>query len=71
MPRHQPSEREPGAPGPDGVVKMQLDKDGKPVPVFRRAPVKATTEAKPKPREAEDPRHGPMRDVPPWGGGAG
>jgi hypothetical protein len=33
----------------------------------RRDPLKATTEAKPKPSEAEDPRPAIFRNIPPYG----
>ena len=50
--------------GPAGewsVVKVRLPGGAK------RDPLKATVEAKPKPREADDPRPAIFRDVPPYG----
>jgi hypothetical protein len=32
-------------------------------------PISATTEARPRPPHAPDPRTGPLRDVPPYGAG--
>ena len=36
-------------------------------PGMRRDPLKATVEAKPEPRDAEDPRPAPFRNIPPYG----
>jgi len=36
-------------------------------PGIRRDPLKATIEAKPKPRDADDPRPAPFRNIPPYG----
>jgi len=38
-------------------------------PGMRRDPLKATVEAKPKPRDADDPRPPFFRDIPPYGAG--
>jgi hypothetical protein len=43
------------------VVKVRLP------PGVRRDPLKATTEAKPKPSEADDPRPAIFRNIPPYG----
>ena len=37
------------------------------VPGIRRDPLKASTEAKPKPPEADDPRPAIFRNIPPYG----
>jgi hypothetical protein len=36
---------------------------------IRRDPLKATVEAKPQPRDAEDPRPAPFRNIPPFAAG--
>ena len=38
-------------------------------PGMRRDPLNATVEAKPEPRDAEDPRPPFFRDIPPYGAG--
>jgi hypothetical protein len=43
------------------VVKVRLPEG------IRRDPLKATTEAKPKPPQADDPRPSSFRQVPPYG----
>lgn len=50
-------------PIPGSTVKVKLPEG------LRIDPVKATTEAKPKPPQPDDPRTGPMRDVPPYAAG--
>jgi hypothetical protein len=48
---------------------MRLDGKGRWVPVEDDAePTTATTEAKPRPQQADDPRTGPFRNIPPMGG---
>ncbi|MEA2126878.1 MAG: hypothetical protein QOI80_3660 [Solirubrobacteraceae bacterium] len=70
MPRHEPLARPtPGEVLEDVTVKMRRDANGKLVPILPEKPTKATTEAKPDPRDAPDPRSGPMRNIPPYGGG--
>ena len=36
-------------------------------PGMRRDPLKATVEAKPRPRDADDPRPAPFQNIPPYG----
>jgi hypothetical protein len=36
-------------------------------PGMRRDPVRATVEAKPEPRDADDPRQSMFRNIPPYG----
>ncbi len=48
---------------------MRRDAEGKLVPVVPEKQTKETTESKPDPRDAPDPRSGLMRNVPPYGGG--
>ena len=69
MPRHEPSTRETGEPAPDNKVVMRRDADGNLVPVLPPIRMKETTEAKPKPQQADDPRSAQMRNVPPHGVG--
>jgi hypothetical protein len=64
MPRHEPL----GRPAPEEVlsemkVKLRRDADGKLVIADPAKPTKATTEAKPEPRDAPEP----PRIVPPYG----
>jgi hypothetical protein len=49
------------AAGEWSVVKARLPAG------VKRDPLKATVEAKPKPRDADDPRPAIFRDVPPYG----
>jgi hypothetical protein len=49
------------SPGEWSVAKVRLPAG------MKRDPLKATVEAKPKPREADDPRPAPFRDIPPYG----
>jgi hypothetical protein len=49
------------SPGDWSLAKIRLP-DG-----VKLEPLKATVEAKPKPRDAEDPRPGVFRDIPPYG----
>ena len=48
------------ADGEWGVVKVRI-------PGFGRGPVRATTEAKPKPSQPDDPRPSTFRNAPPFG----
>jgi hypothetical protein len=34
---------------------------------MKRDPLRPTIEVKPQPRDADDPRQGPLRDIPPYG----
>jgi hypothetical protein len=70
MPRHEPL----GRPQPDELpagnkVRLRRTADGKLVPVVPPRRTTETTESKPDPRDAPDPRSGPMRNIPPYGGG--
>jgi hypothetical protein len=70
MPRHQPL----GRPSPDEVldvakVKLRRTPDGKLVPVMPERRTTETTESKPEPRDAPDPRTANQRNIPPYGGG--
>jgi hypothetical protein len=60
-----------GTPTPDGrpVVKMQLDPSGRWKPVEDPEETTATTEAKPEPPQADDPRSALTRNIPPYGAG--
>jgi hypothetical protein len=70
VPRHRPIDREePGEVIRSMKVTMRRDADGNLVPVVPEKRTLETTEAKPDPRDAPDPRSGPMRDVPPYGAG--
>ncbi len=69
MPRHVPHTRPTGEPAPEGKVKMRRDATGQLVPVLPATPTVATTEAKPRPQQADDPRTAAMRNVPPYGAG--
>lgn len=70
MPRHEPYGRPtPGEQLAGEKVTFRRDADGKLLPVVPEKPTLETTEAKPDPRDAPDPRSGPMRNVPPYGGG--
>jgi hypothetical protein len=56
------------------IVTQTPEGDWRPVrvagPGFKGIhPLKATVEAKPRPRDADDPRPSTFRDVPPYGGG--
>ncbi len=70
MPRHEPLGRPTPGEVLDGMaVKLRRDKDGNLIGV---APPKArteTTEAKPEPRDAPDPRPSTARNIPPYGAG--
>ena len=68
MPRHEPSGRaHNGEIVPGGKLRLRRDANGKLVPVLPDAEERATTEAKPKPREGEGPRSSPVRNIPPIG----
>jgi hypothetical protein len=70
MPRHEPLGRPaPGEILDDTKVKLRRDANGKLVGIQQeKDATKATTEAKPEPRDAPDPRPSAMRNVPPYGG---
>ena len=70
MPRHEPSGRaDNGELFSAGKVKLRRDAEGKLVPVLPESVRKATTEAKPKPPHADDPRPASARNVPPYAAG--
>ena len=70
MPRHQPLGRPTPGEVLDGMtIKLRRDKDGKLVGEVPERDLKATTESKPDPRDAPDPRPSSMRNVPPYGAG--
>ena len=68
MPRHEPSQRaEPGELFAAGKVVMRRGPDGKVEIVLPERDLRETTEAAEQPPTPDDPRSGPMRDVPPYG----
>ena len=70
MPRHEPLGRPTPAELLDGAkVKMRRDADGKLVPIVPVKQTKSTTEAKPEPRDAPDPRSSSQQNIPPYGAG--
>jgi hypothetical protein len=70
MPRHEPLGRPtPGEIIDDAKVKLRRDANGKLVGIVPDKKPTATTEAKPEPRDAPDPRPSSMRNIPPYGGG--
>ena len=70
MPRHEPSGHAyNGEIAPEGKLRMRRNADGKLVPVLPDEEKNATTEAKPKPQQAEDPRSAAVRNIPPYGAG--
>jgi hypothetical protein len=68
MPRREPAGREDAGAPPPGKVQMRLDANGRWVAVRPRPETTETTEAKPRPAQAEDPRTAPFRNIPPMGG---
>jgi hypothetical protein len=50
-------------------VKMRRTPEGKLVPILPSQDTKATTEAKPDPRDAPDPRPASFQNVPPYAAG--
>jgi hypothetical protein len=71
MPKHEPSGRaDNGALFAAGKIKLRRDAEGKLVPVLPEPVRHATTEAKPKPPLADDPRPASARNVPPHAAGA-
>jgi hypothetical protein len=69
MPRHEPLGRPTPGEVLDGQkVKLRRDASGKLVGVVPPKPTKETTEAKPEPRDAPDPRSANVRNIPPYGG---
>jgi hypothetical protein len=69
MPRHEPLGRPTPGEVLDGqTVKLRRNAAGKLVPVVPERKTKSTTEAKPEPRDAPDPRPNAMRNIPPYGG---
>ena len=70
MPHHEPSGRaDNGELAPNGKLRMRRNAEGKLVPVLPDDETQATTEAKPKPQQAEDPRSAAVRNIPPYGAG--
>jgi hypothetical protein len=70
MPRHQPLGRPTPGEVLDGMtIKLRRDKDGKLVGEVPERELKETTESKPDPRDAPDPRSSTMRNIPPYGAG--
>lgn len=69
MARHEPHNRPAGDPAPEGKVTMRRDAMGNLVAVLPEKPKIATTEAKPRPQQAEDPRPAGVRNIPPYGAG--
>jgi hypothetical protein len=68
MPRHEPSGRlHPGELLGEKVV-MRRGADGKLQVVLPDRALKETTEAAERPPVGDDPRSGPLRDAPPYGG---
>ena len=68
MPRHEPSQRaEPGE-LLKGKVRMRRGPDGRLEVVLPERATTETTESAERPPVGEDPRSGPLRDVPPFGG---
>ena len=68
MPRHEPSRRaEPGE-LLAGKVVMRRGPDGKLQIVMPERTLGEATEAAERPPTADDPRSGPLRDAPPYGG---
>lgn len=71
MPREEPL----GRPAPGevlvsaGKIRMRRDANGKLVPIVPPKATTETTEAKPDPRDAPDPRSSTMRNIPPYGAG--
>ena len=70
MPRHEPLGRTLPGDILDGMkVKMRRDANGKLVPVVAPKRSTATTEARPEPRDAPDPRSATTQNIPPYGAG--
>ncbi len=68
MPRHQPSDKPDPGEVLKGPVRMRRDAQGRLQIVDPAGPRKATTEAKPKPPQPDDPRPVSSRDLGPAGG---
>jgi hypothetical protein len=70
MPRHEPLGRPtPGEVLEGETVKLRRDANGKLVGVAPPRKTTETTEAKPDPRDAPDPRPANVRNIPPYGAG--
>ena len=69
MARHEPFGQADPAPQPGGKVVMRRGPDGKLRVVLPERKLVETTEPAEKPATPDDPRSGPMRDVPPFGAG--
>jgi hypothetical protein len=68
MPRHEPSGHVDAGESLAGKVVMQRGPDGKVRVVLPERSVTETTEAAERPPTPDDPRSGPLRDAPPYGG---
>jgi hypothetical protein len=70
VPRHEPSQRaDPGdLLAGRGKVVMRRGPDGRLQIVRPERELTETTEAAERPPTPDDPRSGPQRDVPPYGG---
>jgi hypothetical protein len=70
MPKHEPSGRtDNGKLFAAGKLKLRRDAEGNLVPVLPEEVRHATTEAKPEPPQADDPRPASARNVPPYAAG--
>lgn len=68
MPRHEPLGRPaPGEIIDSAKVRLRRDGSGKLVGIQPGKQARATTEAKPEPRDAPDPRDALTRNIPPYG----
>jgi hypothetical protein len=68
MPRHEPSARVDPTQALSGKVVMRRGPDGRLQVVTPERELTETTEAAERPPTPGDPRSGPQRDVPPYGG---
>jgi len=68
MPRHERSPRAEAGEILAGKVVIRRGRDGKVEVLLPDRSLTETTEAAERPPTADDPRTGPLRDVPPVGG---
>jgi hypothetical protein len=68
MPRHEPSSKPDPGELLKGPVRVRRDAEGRLHVVVPDAKKRPTTEARPRPPHADDPRSGPLRDAGPTGG---
>jgi hypothetical protein len=68
MPHHKPSGHADAGESLAGKVVMQRGPDGKVRVVLPERSVTETTESAERPPTPDDPRSGPLRDAPPYGG---